>query len=335
MTPSDWTAERIQDTARAFMQCRVLLSGFELGVFTRLANGEKSAETLAGELGTAPRATDRLLNALCAIGLLEKKDGLFRNTPAAARHLVAGRPEYLGGLMHTVNLWESWSTLTESVRRGTSAALKDNPHINDRGSKWLEAFIAAMHANSAPKADQLVRMIDLTNVKRVLDVGGGSGAYAMAFVRAAETIHATVFDLPNVIPLTKRYIECEGLADRIDTVVGDYGHEELGGGYDLVFLSAIVHSNSPEENRDLIAKSARALNPGGRVMVQDFIVSEDRTAPPFAALFALNMLVGTAAGDTFTEAEIRDWMTAAGLATITRFDTPFGTGIITGGKRQE
>jgi SAM-dependent methyltransferase len=161
-------------------------------------------------------------------------------------------------------------------------------------------------------------------------VGGGSGAYAMAFVKARSNINAAVFDLPNVIPITRGYIEKEGLADKIKTIEGDYTVDPLGKGYDLIFLSAIIHSNSIEVNMKLLKKCLEALNPGGQVVIQDFIMDENRTTPLSGALFALNMLVSTEAGDTYTESEVRDWMTAAGLSSIKRIDTPFVTTLIYG-----
>jgi 2-polyprenyl-3-methyl-5-hydroxy-6-metoxy-1,4-benzoquinol methylase len=166
----------------------------------------------------------------------------------------------------------------------------------------------------------------------VLDVGGGSGAFAMAFVRAQAGISATIFDLPNVLSLTQKYIEQERLADKIKTVAGDYMVDELGSGFDLVFLSAIIHSNSAEENRKLIRKCAQALIPRGQVVVQDFIMDADRTSPVHGAFFALNMLVGTEAGDTYTESEVRSWMEEAELSNLIRKDTHFGTTLIMGRK---
>jgi ubiquinone/menaquinone biosynthesis C-methylase UbiE len=189
-----------------------------------------------------------------------------------------------------------------------------------------------MHGRACQQAPGVVALLDLSGVSRVLDVGGGSGAYTMAFVRAKEGIRATVFDLPNVIPLTRSYIEKEGLSHKVETVVGDYNVNELGGGFDLAFLSAIVHSNSFEENRGLMWKVSRALSPQGQAVVQDFIMDEGRTSPPFGALFALNMLVGTESGDTYTELEVRMWMEEAGLSHITRKDTGFGTSLIIGRK---
>ncbi|HMK38339.1 MAG TPA: methyltransferase, partial [Bacteroidota bacterium] len=126
------------------------------------------------------------------------------------------------------------------------------------------------------------------------------------------------------------YVEREGLSGSVDTVAGDYLKDDLGKDFDLVFLSAIVHSNSPEENAELILKCARALRPGGAVVVQDFIMDEERVTPLHGALFALNMLVGTASGDTYTEGEVSAWMKGAGLSGVSRQGTPFGTSQIVG-----
>jgi SAM-dependent methyltransferase len=155
----------------------------------------------------------------------------------------------------------------------------------------------------------------------------------MAFVRAGKGIQAVVFDLPNVVPLTRRYIEAEGLSDRIETVTGDYTRDSLGGGFDLVFLSAIIHSNSVDVNKQLLKKAGDALNPNGRLIIQDHIMDEDRTAPLAGAFFALNMLVGTQAGDTYTESEVRSWMEEAGFKSVRRKANPLGTDLMIGRKR--
>ena len=287
-TPSP---DKISVLAAGFQRSRVLLTAYELDLFTALGEDRRASDEVARALETAERATDRLMNALCAMDLLEKKDGRFSNTPLALKFLVKGRPEFMAGLMHTAHLWDTWSTLTAAVRHGKSVASRP---IDERGEGWLDAFIAAMHGRAVKQGQTLVSLLDLSGVSRVLDVGGGSGAYVMAFVRAKEGLTATVFDLPNVIPLTGKYIEQEGFSGSIDTVAGDYSVDDFGSGFDLVFLSAIVHINSYEENLALIRKCAAALNPQGRVVVQDFIMDEDRTGPAFGALFALNMMVGTA-----------------------------------------
>jgi SAM-dependent methyltransferase len=315
------------DISRSFMDSRVLLTGYELGVFTALGRGPRNSAQVARAVKADPRATDRLLSALCCLGLLRKQGGCFCNTPTAARFLARGGPDYLAGLGHTVSLWDTWSTLTESVRRGRSV-LKDPP--TRRGRDFFVPFIAAMHARAVPQAQPVVASLPLAGVRRVLDVGGGSGAYAMAFARAKPGLRATVFDLPQVAPLTKGYIKKAGLTGRVGVRVGDYNRDALPHGNDLVFLSAIIHSCSPAEVRKLFAQCARALNPGGLIVVQEFVVNEDRTAPAFSVFFALNMLVGTPGGDAYAESEIRGWLQEAGFSGIKRKDTPFDTALVTG-----
>jgi predicted O-methyltransferase YrrM len=202
--------------------------------------------------------------------------------------------------------------------------------INDRGDGWLAPFIAAMHYRAAQQAPAVASILQLDGVRRVLDVGGGSGAFAMAFAEAQPGLEAVVFDLPNVVPITRRYVAAAGLTARVTTATGNYLTDGLPGGFDLVFLSAVVHSNAPDENAALLRKCAAALNAGGRVAIMDFVMNDDRTAPAPGALFALNMLVATDRGDTFTEGEMRGWLAAAGLGQGPRLDTPFGSGIVVG-----
>ena len=320
----------ILDIAYRFRQARVLLTAFELGVFSDLAGTQKTAPEIAGKLLTNVRATDRLLDALCAMELLKKKNNRFSNTRLAARFLVKGKPDYLAGLMHTAHLWKTWSTLTDAVRAGTSVAA--HGVVNNGGMSWVEAFIAAMHMRAYKTAPSLIKLIDLKGVRRVLDLGGGSGAYSMAFVRARKDIRAVVFDLPTVTPLTRKFVGSSEGSDRIQTVDGDYTVDSVGHGYDVVFLSAIIHSNSVDINKMLMRKAFEGLNPNGQVVVQDHIMSEDRTEPLAGALFSLNMLVGTKAGDTFTESEIRSWMEEAGFRKIQRKNNPAGPGLIVGRK---
>lgn len=323
------TLEELNATIQGYRSSRVLLTAVELGIFTALADGARSSRDVAGELGLHVRGTDRLMNALVAMGYVQKQDGRFFNTGTTDRYLVRSRPDYLAGTAHSNQLWEYWSHLTEAVRDGTVISRTD---IVERDDSWAEPFIAAMHHRARAQAPGDVNLIDLHDAERVLDVGGGSGAYSMAMIAVKRDLHATVFDLPGVIPLTQRYIEEAGLEHRIDTVAGDYHHDDLPGGFDIVFLSAIVHSNASDENSRLIGKCAAALNPGGKVIVQDFIMDEDRVHPPHAAIFALNMLVATEAGDTYTEAEVRTWMEDAGLTDVRREDAPSGSAQITGVK---
>jgi len=322
-----WTPANLRDLAMGFQQSRVLLTAVELRVFSLIGDAGLTSAELAGRAATNPRATDRLLNALCAMRLLAKRDGRFWNTPESRRYLDDGSPEYAAGLGHTASMWHTWSGLTDAVREGRPAL---RAAINDRGDAWLKPFIAAMHYRAAQQAPGVAALVGLDGVDRVLDVGGGSGAFAMAFAAKKPGLVAVVFDLPAVLPLTREYIAAADLTCCITTAVGDYLVDPLPAGFDLVFLSAVIHSNSAPENAALVKSCAAALNPGGRVAVVDWVMDEDRISPPAGAFFALNMLVATDHGDTFTEAEIRGWMAGAGLEPGPRIDTGSGTSIVIG-----
>ncbi|MGD1046128.1 MAG: methyltransferase [Bacteroidota bacterium] len=328
---SDLSPSAIMDSVYAFREARVLLTAFELDLFSHLGDGWKSSEEAAHLAETNPRATDRLLNALCASGFLVKKKGKFSNTLHTSRFLVKGKPDYLGGLMHQVSLWKTWSTLTDAVQKGSSVIVHD-PMVGSKVN-WLEAFIAAMHMRAIHHAPAIIKLINLKGVKRVLDVGGGSGVFSMAFVRARKGITAVIYDLPNVINLTKKYIDAENLGSLISVVGGDYTVDPLVNGFDLVFMSAIIHSNSQEINKQLFRKAFEVLNPDGRLVVLDYIMNDDRTSPAAGAYFSLNMLVGTREGDTFTESEVRSWMDDAGFKKISKTKTQFGTELMTGIKK--
>jgi len=322
--------DRIWDIGRGFQPSRVLLSAVELGVFGALGDDAKASADVAKVINADARATDRLMDALVVMGLLVKENGLFRNSADTAEVLVPGKPGYIGGgLMHTVNLWKTWSTLTDAVRAGHSVYQRPAETSEDS----TRAFIAAMHVISTSQAKEIVSLIDLTGVNRMLDVGGGSGGYSIGFCQAKPDLQSVVFDMPDVVPLTQEYARQAGMEGRISTVTGDFNTDPLPTGFDLVFMSQILHSNSRAECAELIKKGFNSLNPGGRLVIQDFIPNEDRTAPPGPVFFALNMLVGTPEGDTFTESEIRGWLEEAGFADIKRIDPPTANSTLIIGKK--
>ena len=323
--PTPSSPQSIIEIATAFQRSRALLTAFELGIFTVLNEQSLTSADVAAAVDADPRATDRLMNALVALGLLAKEAGRFANGPLAAEFLVKGRPRYLGALAHTANLWDTWSGLTGAVRDGRPVG---RAAINERGEEWLRAFIAAMHWRAREAAPEVVQLAGLERPSRVLDLGGGSGAFAMAFARAGHT--AVVFDLANVVPLTQAYIAEEALAAQVETMAGDYLKDPIGDGYDAALLSSVIHSHPPDENRALLRKVAAALNPGGTIVVRDFLADEDRSGPLQPALFALNMLVGTSGGDTYTEGEVRGWLREIGCREVIRRNTGAGADLVIG-----
>ena len=317
-------------TARAFQESRVVLSAIELDVFTAAASGA-TAPDVAAKIGADPRATELLLNALAAMRLLDKHGSVFANTPTSARHLAAGGAnDSRAALMHTVHLWTTWSGLTDSVRTGTAAGGDDDA---DRDPRWTEAFIAAMHKNASERAGAVVRAASVEGARRMLDVGGGSGAYSIAFAQANPHLRVDILDLPSVTPIARRHIASANLTDRIHTRDGDLRTATLGrGDYDIVLLSAICHMLSPEENRDLLARCFAATARGGRVVIQDFILDATKTAPRAGALFALNMLVGTRAGSSYSETEYGEWLRSAGFSEVQHVSLAGPTGLMIGVK---
>ena len=285
-------------------------------------NQVQLAKQIANNLHLDAHACERLLNALVSIGFLTKKNHLFFNTPDSYAYLSKNSSEYLGGLMHTNHLWNTWSNLTKVIKTGISA----NPtEINERGEEWLFSFINAMHDRARKQSPQQLQNIDLSGIKSVLDIGGGSGAYSMEFITKKPEIEATVFDLPNVLPITKKFIDKEGFSNKIKMYTGDYTTDNLPVGFDLVFLSAIIHSNSFDVNKNLIKKCFKSLNKNGKIVIQDWIMNNDRTQPVAGAIFAINMLVGTEAGDCFTEQEVSEMLDSAGFKNISR--TEFKSGL--------
>jgi SAM-dependent methyltransferase len=312
----------IREFAASFQKSRILLSGFELDIFTNIDETGSTGNQIANQLHLDEHACERLMNALVSLGFLTKQNHLFFNTPDSFTFLSKKSSEYLGGLMHSNHLWNTWSNLTQVVKTGKSAHPAE---INERGDNWLFPFINAMHDRAKKQAPQQLANIDLSGIKSVLDIGGGSGAYSMEFVTRKPGIEATVFDLPNVVPITKIFLDKEGFSDKIRTLSGDYTTDDLPKGFDLVLLSAIIHSNSLEINRDLIKKCFNSLNQNGKIVIQDWIMNNERTLPVSGAIFAINMLVGTEAGDCFTDQEVTEMLSAAGFKNISRIE--FETGL--------
>jgi len=319
----------IRELASAFQESRILLSAVELDLFTSIKESGISSQLISEKLQINPHACERLLNALVSLKILTKHKDLFFNTSESFNFLSKKSRNYQGGLMHTNHLWNTWSHLTEVVRTGVSAHPDE---INERSADWLFAFINAMHDRAKRQAPQQLSDVDLTGIKTILDIGGGSGAYSMQFITQNSGIKATAFDLPNVIPITKKFIDQDGFTGKIDTYPGDYTKDELPSGFDLVFLSAIIHSNSLETNRDLIRKCFKSLNKGGKIIIQDWIMNDDRTQPISGAIFAINMLVGTESGDCFTEQEVKAMLKDAGFRNISRKEFDSGLSQLTARK---
>jgi SAM-dependent methyltransferase len=264
-------------------------------------------------MGLNLRALTRLLDAIVTLGLLEKQDARYRLTAAGAR-LSSRHPEtVLPMVLHSNHLWDSWGRLTEVVRRGPGPMQRSATTASPQAQ---QAFIGAMHAVGVGLAAEIAGAVPLTPFRRLLDIGGASGTYTIAFLRRNPEMAATLFDLEGVIPLARQRLEAVGLLGRVELVAGDFYRDELPSGCDLALLSAIIHQNSPEQNLDLFRKVHRVLDPGGMLLIRDHIMDESRTCPPGGALFAINMLVNTPGGDTYTFDEVKAGLDAAGFSEV-------------------
>jgi cyclopropane fatty-acyl-phospholipid synthase-like methyltransferase len=187
-----------------------------------------------------------------------------------------------------------------------------------------------MQRNAKDRARLLVEAVGTSGVRRVLDLGGGSGAYSIAFAKASAEVRCEILDIPEVVPLTAEYVSQAGVSAQVSLRPGDMLTDDFGSGYDLILLNAICHMFSEEQNRELFRRAQQALAPNGRLVVQDFILDPEKTSPQWAALFSLNMLVGTDAGASYNEAEYTAWMKAAGFAETVRINLPGPSDLIVG-----
>lgn len=303
----------VMEDVRGFFKSRVILTAAELDLFTRLAKGQARADDLAKELRCDQRCLTRLLDCLVALHLLSKQDGIYQTSERGAL-LSAEHPETeLPMVLHINGLWETWSGLTETLKTGENPRRKP---VADRGKDSLKDFIGAMHVVGRSLSNEIADSYDLSPFKKLLDIGGATGTYTIAFLEKNPQMTAVLFDLPDVIPWAEERLGSEGLVGRVELVAGDFYHDELPRGCDLALLSAIIHQNSPQENLDLYGKIHGALEPGGKLLIRDHVMDPGRTFPPQGTLFAINMLVNTKGGDTYTFDEIKDTLEAAGFGEV-------------------
>jgi ubiquinone/menaquinone biosynthesis C-methylase UbiE len=286
-----------------FQQARVLLTANNYRVFDYLKE-ERTAGWLSKRIGTDKRATEILLDALTALRFLRKRAGRYRNTLIAMRFLVADSPYYQGNIIrHADILWKNWSGLDDVLSSG-----KPSHRAED-----FESFIRGMHDIASLKVKRIVDLLDLKRVRRALDLGGGPGTYTMEMARRG--IEVVLFDRPDAIKIARVLVSDSGI-NGIDYIEGNFMNDDIGDGYDLILISQILHAYSEKDSIKVIKKCRRSLNHGGRVVIQEFYINEQRTVPPQGALFSVNMLVNTEGGRCYTPSEIKAWLRKAGFRAI-------------------
>ena len=329
MTAREWNPGELLEISGFFWKTCVLHTAVKMDVFTVIGDDQLTAEQIARQAEGTVRGVVRLLNALVAMELLVKQDETYANTASGRKLLAKDSPKYLGHIiMHHHHLLESWSKLDQAVRSGRPQRDRST-HSKE---EWRESFLMGMFNLAMGLAPQIVPRIDVSDRKHLLDLGGGPGTYAIHFCLNNENLRAAVYDLPTTRPFAERTIQQFKLADRIKFMDGNYLEDPVEGRYDVAWLSHILHGEGPEDCRRIIQKTVDVLEPGGMIIIHEFILNNSLDGPLFPTLFSLNMLLGTESGQSYSEEQLTVMLAEAGARNIRRIpiQSPNDSGIIAG-----
>jgi len=329
MSSNEWTAGDLLELSGHFWKTCALHAGVKLGVFSKVGSEALTAEEVAIRVNGSADGVARLLNALTAMRLLEKRNDRFTCSPSVRARLSQDSPAYLGHIMmHHHHLMESWARLDQSVSSGRP--IRERTSVSRE--EWRESFLMGMFNLAMALAPRMVEAVELSSRRSLLDLGGGPGTYAIHFCLKNPAMKATVFDLPTTRPFAEQTIARFSLSERIAFADGNYHDDEIPGRYDVAWLSHILHAEGADDCLKIIRKAVAALQPGGMLIIHEFILNDALDGPEFPALFSLNMLLGTESGRSYSERELRDMLTKAGVNGIRRIpiETPNDSGILVG-----
>jgi len=317
--------ERLGQIAWAYSMPLIVEAAMENNVFDVLSKGELTTDEVARETGASARGLRMILNALVAVELLKKDArGRYSLTPESSTFLVTTSPAYRGGVFRHISrqLLPAWMKLAEVVKTG-----KPPQTVNREGpgAEFFQQFVEDIFPLSYPSAKVLGEALNIagaTGQVRVLDLAAGSGVWGIALAQMSPKVTVTAVDWPNVLPSTRRVATKFGVADRLTLVAGDLLEAAFGTGHNIATLGHILHSEGEQRSRALIKKTYEALAPGGTIAIAEFMANDERTGPPNAMIFAVNMLVNTDAGDTFTLTEMSSWLTEAGFKDVRTLEVP-------------
>ena len=314
------TFDRIRSMAAGFQPAKLVLTALDLGVFDVLAGEALGAEALAARLDLDPRATRIAANALVALGLLEKEGGRYTASDAARRWLARSSPDYRGDILrHLHHTWKDWADLERVWRTGRPAKTRGTQHL-PRSDEEIRNFICGMENVTRELAPRLAALLPLEGVRHGLDLGAGPGNYCLAFVNRWPGLRMVHFDLPATSRIAREFVAGKPGADRIEFLEGDFLRDPLGGPYDFVWASQVIHMLGEADLDRLLERVVRVLEPGGLLAVHDQFLDPDGTSPPRAAVFGVHMLVVTDSGRTYTCEEVETRSRSAGLTPCGRID---------------
>ncbi|MFE2443985.1 methyltransferase [Streptomyces melanosporofaciens] len=310
--------EPILQVGLGFMASKALLTAVELDLFSRLAEGPRTGGDLGEAIGLHPRGAADFLDALVALGFLERSEDVYRNSPSADTFLDRRKATYIGGILEMANsrLYPFWGSLTEALRTGEPQ--NEHKHGGDvfdaiyRDQEGLEGFLHGMTGLSMGKALVIAERFPWADYRTVLDVGGAVGCLPVAVAQRHPHMSGGVFELPRVRPVFEKYVASFGLEDRLTFHGGDFFTDDLPDA-DVIVLGQILHGWGLAEKRLLLKKAYDALPDGGAVLVYDAIIDDGRKENTFGLLASLNMLIETRSGFEYTAADGRAWMAEAGF----------------------
>jgi ubiquinone/menaquinone biosynthesis C-methylase UbiE len=321
-TSAPVTPERIMQFAWGYVPPLVLEAAVRHRVFDVLDSGAKTLAQVQKETGASERGLTAVMHALVGMGFLAKdKQGLFSLTPESSTFLVSTKPSFQGGLLRhgSEQLIPKWLHLNEIVETGRPVAAVN---LEEAGGDFFQRFVVDIFPLSYPAAQALSQHLSADTVTRVLDLAAGSGVWSIALAQGSEKATVTVVDWPEVIPITRKTVSKFGLGERYSYVAGDLLQADFGSGHTVATLGHILHSEGRDRSRELLKKTFKALAPGGTIAVAEFLVNEDRTGPLNGLFFAVNMLVNTDTGDTYSFEEISSWLKEAGFTNPRTLDAP-------------
>ena len=319
------TPERLMELSFAYAPPFIISAAAANKVFDALENSAKTAEEVAKETGASPRALRILMNALIGLDLLKKdRQGRYSLTPESAAFLISNKPGTHAGFFGTIapQLISRWLRLTDIVREGRPAVAVNQ---ETEGTEFFSQLVENIIPMSYPAAQKLGEHLKIAKAKneiRVLDLAAGSGIWGIALAQKSPHVRVSAVDWAGMIPTTKRITEKFGVGDRFNFVEGDLMEANFGTGYDVATLGHILHSEGEERSRELLKKTSRALKSGGVIAIAEWLVNNQRTEPLPALMFAVQMLVNTDRGDTFSFNEIKSWLEEAGFKKVRKLQAP-------------
>ncbi|ONI76473.1 hypothetical protein ALI144C_37715 [Actinosynnema sp. ALI-1.44] len=331
------------EIANGFRMAKVLSVALEMGLFDTLSGTTGTTpDEFAADAGISPRPAKMLLIACASLGLLDKRDGRYHNSRHAEEFLVSGKPYFFGDLIRFVDRreYDGWGRLEEAIRRNRPTTW--DPDAADTvflpgDEQMLMMFWRALFSAATFTARSVALSVDFRPYKRLLDVGGGSGAFSIQLCRIHPHLTATVYDQPFVCEMADKNIAEADMTSRVTSFAGDFFEEDLPTGYDVVLLSDILHDWNPEQNLTILRKCHAALARDGAVIISEAFVNDEGDGPVGGAMASLNMLVETTEGANYSQREYEDLLRQAGFARFDRIglilDTAGSNGLLVAHKR--